>query len=122
MELVFEFHSTREFAGLTLHLARPPPSTEQAHNKSAAAGLLSCIVHFALDSGNYLGKSIRYVVVAANNQEQQQQQPIYNVTVDLKGRIGRFLQLQLDFAGSWLLLSEVTFHSREFIKFLIFHF
>lgn len=104
VELLFEFHSAREFTSLTLHLARAP-NNDAGVNKST--GLTACLVNFGLDSGtNYLGKSVRHVV-----QQETASEPIYNVTVDLKGRVARFLQLQLQFNSQWLLISEVTFQS-----------
>lgn len=110
VELVFEFHSARQLNSLTLHLARAPVASDSwSANKST--GLTSCLLNFGLDSsGNYLGKSIRYgqsELMAG----QHSSEPIYNVTIDLKGRLARFLQLQLQFNSQWLLISEVTFQS-----------
>lgn len=100
VELLFEFHSAREFTSLTLHLAR---------RAKEDIGLTEAIVNLALESGNYLGKSVRFT---SQPEQQQQQQPgVYNVTIDLKKRVGRFVQLQMDFTDQWLLLSEVSFES-----------
>ena len=113
VQLVFEFHSPREFTGLTLHLARAPTDTT-FNNKSSTAGLTACLVNFAIDSGNYLGKSVRCLGI----QQEQPDQAIYNVSVDLKHRVGRFLQIQLEFNSQWLLISEVTFQSGSCAGFL----
>lgn len=98
IELLFEFHTAREFTSLTLHTAR----------RAKEDRLTGVVVNFALESGNYLGKSIRVAPPAEQNPSSLGP---YNVTVDLKKRVGRFLQLRLDFTGQWLLLSEVTFQS-----------
>lgn len=99
VQLLFEFHSARKFTSLTLHLARAPVSDIKS------SGLTACLVNLAVDNGNYLGKTLRHLV-PDNNVE-----PIYNITVDLKGRIAKFLQLELQFNSRWLLVSEVTFQS-----------
>lgn len=104
VELLFAFHSAREFAGLTLHLARP--ARHQAAG-SVASELTACTVDFALDKDNYVGKSVRYPV------HQSTLSALYNVTVDLRRRAGRYLRVRLEFSGQWLLMSEITFHSRE---------
>ena len=100
MEILLEFHSAREFASVTLHAAR----------RARGDTVTAVVVNFALESGNYLGKSIRSAAAAATGQPSSDLGP-YNVTVDLKKRVGRFVQIQLDFTGEWLLLSEVAFQS-----------
>lgn len=107
VELVFAFHSPREFTGLTMHLARPARSIN-APGADGIDELKSCQVNFALEKENYIGKSVRF------SAPQSAERPtFYNVTVDLKKRVGRYLQVQLEFTGQWLLMSEVTFHSRK---------
>lgn len=114
VELVFEFHSARVLNSLTLHLARAPVDYYAA-SANQSKGLTACLVNFGLESGNYLGKSIRWTPPA---QQPETSEPIYNVTVDLKGRVARFLQIQLQFNSQWLLISEVTFQSgTEFSSF-----
>lgn len=94
LELVFEFHSAREFNEVSLHVGRQ--------------GLNQVTANFAVDKDNYLGKSIRMNATAGSSSS-----TIYNVTLDLKKRVGRFVRLQLDFNGPWLLLSEITFQSQS---------
>lgn len=98
VELIFEFHTAREFSQVSLHVGRPAATTQQST-------LNQVLVSFALDKGNYSGKMIRSNATTGNSN-------IYNVTVDLKKRVGRDVRLQLDFAGQWLLLSEITFQSQ----------
>jgi len=102
VELVFEFHTAREFSQVSLHVGRPAAAAAAATSQALSQVMAS----FALDKGNYSGKTIRTNVTASTNSN------IYNVTVDLKKRVGRFVRLQLDFAGPWLLLSEITFQSQ----------
>lgn len=113
VELVFEFHSARQLNSLTLHLARAPVGAGDSWSANKSTGLTSCLLNFGLDStsGNYLGKSIRYGQSELMAGQQHPLEPIYNVTIDLKGRLARFLQLQLQFNSQWLLISEVTFQS-----------
>jgi hypothetical protein len=119
VQLVFEFHTARQFTGLTLHLARPPASDSSApptanNNKTikSRGGLAGCLVHFAVHRANYLGKVVRAPIIPNTQQQQPQQQAaIYDVAVDLKGRVGRYLKLELEFDGQWLLMSEVSFQS-----------
>lgn len=111
VQLLFEFHSAREFNSLTLQLAK------RASNDNSSS-LTSAVINFALENGNYLGKSVRYAQIS----DGQQHLPAaaagpYNVTIDLKKRVGRFVQLQLDYTSQWLLLSEVTFQSGKFVCF-----
>jgi len=101
VELVFEFHTAREFSQVSLHVGRPAAAAA-----ATSQALSQVMASFALDKGNYSGKTIRTNVTASTNSN------IYNVTVDLKKRVGRFVRLQLDFAGPWLLLSEITFQSQ----------
>ena len=100
VELVFEFHTAREFSQVSLHVGRPAAAA------ATSQPLSQVMASFALDKGNYSVKTIRTNVTASTNSN------IYNVTVDLKKRVGRFVRLQLDFAGPWLLLSEITFQSQ----------
>ena len=106
VELFFEFHTPREFTSLTLHLARGVATSDSTNNNKTKRGLTGCLVNFAVTRGNHLGKVVRFV-----HDEEQETSSIYNVTVDLKRRIGRFLKLELQFNSQWLLMSEVTFQS-----------
>lgn len=110
VELFFEFHTPREFTSLTLHLARgvaTSDSTNNNNNNKTKKGLTGCLVNFAVTTGHYLGKVVRFV----HHEEQETTTSIYNVSVDLKRRIGRYLKLELEFNSQWLLMSEVTFQS-----------
>lgn len=109
VHLFFEFHSAREFTSVTLHLAKEPTSANaNATATATATGLTACLVHFALDKDNYnAGKAVRPSLDALTSAT------IQKVTIDLKRRVGRYLQLQLQFNSRWLLMSEVTFHSSE---------
>ena len=104
VQLLFEFHSAREFNSLTLQLAK------RASNDNSSS-LTSAVINFALENGNYLGKSVRSGQISDGHHLPG----LYNVTIDLKKRVGRFVQLQLDYTSQWLLLSEVTFQSGKFI-------
>jgi len=70
-------------------------------------GLNSCTVNFASEAPSaWTGKAIRMDVGGVGGVA-----PTYNVTIDLRRRVGRWLKVELEFNSTWLLLSEVTFNS-----------
>ncbi|KAI9553288.1 putative epithelial discoidin domain-containing receptor 1-like [Daphnia sinensis] len=108
VQLLFEFHSAREFTSVTLHLAKEPTTTTKNGNGNGTiTGLTACLVHFGLDKNNVSAKTVRPTLdVSAAS-------AIRSVTIDLKRRVGRYVQLQLEFNSRWLLMSEVTFQSSD---------
>ena len=74
-------------------------------------GLNSCTVNFASEgSSAWAGKAIRTDVGSVGGVG-----AVYNVTIDLRRRVGRWLNVELEFNSTWLLLSEVTFNSGKHI-------
>jgi len=101
LEILFEFHTARQFQSLTFYLGR----TRLAQSKNS--GLNSCTVNFASEgSSAWAGKAIRTDVGSVGGVG-----AVYNVTIDLRRRVGRWLNVELEFNSTWLLLSEVTFNS-----------
>lgn len=69
--------------------------------------LSQCTFNFATETDSFVAKPIRYVATP----QEKPDSVIYNVTVDLKKRVGRSVRINIEYLGKWLLISEITFES-----------
>jgi len=70
-------------------------------------------VEFSENGETFLGEGI----VHSTDEDAIFEDP-RNVTINLHRKVGRFVKISLFFASKWILLSEVTFQSRNFEKLL----
>lgn len=66
-------------------------------------------IWFSLDGERFQPNPIREDIVPDRSRESAR-----NVTVQLRGRSGKFVKIRLYFANKWILLSEIAFESGEF--------
>jgi len=109
LEILFEFLTGRQFQSLTLHLGRAP-------SQSKYSGVTSCTVNFAGEGPTvWTGKVIRMDPSTVHNVSGggggSVAMTTYNVTIDLRRRVGRWLKLDIEFNSTWLLLSEISIDS-----------
>ncbi|XP_071444959.1 discoidin domain-containing receptor 2-like [Hetaerina americana] len=98
LEITFEFDVTREFSTLHLHANNMYTRGVQVFSQA--------LVFFSLEGDRYQPSPLKF-----EPQQDRSSEAARNISVSLRGRVGRHIRLQLFFAARWILLSEVTFDS-----------
>lgn len=71
-------------------------------------------VWFSLDGERFQPIPIKEEIPADRTRESAR-----NVTVQLRGRSGKFVKIKLFFANKWILLSEIAFESGKFLFYFL---
>ncbi|XP_078042513.1 discoidin domain-containing receptor 2 isoform X2 [Augochlora pura] len=106
VQFLFEFQEIREFENCSIHVARLPELEVEMFSKLR--------IWFTTNDGDY-----------QTNPDISETNPIdandaiatvLSTSIPLRSKTGKFVKLELDFAGKWLLLSEITFHTVSIIE------
>ncbi|XP_076169898.1 discoidin domain-containing receptor 2-like [Ptiloglossa arizonensis] len=106
VQLTFEFQELREFENCSIHVARSP--------KLEIETFSTLRVWFSTDGENY--QTDPEILETTSIDASSTTNDAISTSIALQSRIGRFVKLELNFGGKWLLLSEITFHTVSGIK------
>ncbi|XP_033332108.2 discoidin domain-containing receptor 2 isoform X1 [Megalopta genalis] len=106
VQFLFEFQELREFENCSIHVARLPELEVEMFSRLR--------IWFSTDGDDYqtnpdISETIPIDVNDAIS-------TVLSTSIPLRSKTGRFVKLELDFAGKWLLLSEITFHTVSIIE------
>ncbi|KAL3275362.1 hypothetical protein HHI36_020129, partial [Cryptolaemus montrouzieri] len=103
VDLLFAFDQLRNFSSVNLY-------TNNFFSKGVQVFSKAKLI-FSVGGLFYNGPTLSFSYMPDNVLENAR-----NVSINLKGRIGRFIKMRLFFADRWIMLSEVTFESGKFIS------
>lgn len=98
VDITLQFVNIREFSAVHLHANNMFTRGVQIFTRVE--------IWFSLDGERFQPNPIREDIVPDRSRESAR-----NVTVQLRGRSGKFVKIRLYFANKWILLSEIAFES-----------
>ncbi|CAG9558828.1 unnamed protein product [Danaus chrysippus] len=96
--MIFEFDKVREFSAVHLYCNNKFMRDVQVFSEA--------IISFSIGGRQFQPEPVRFTTIENNIFESAR-----NVTIKLHHRIGRWVRIELRFAATWILISEVVFDS-----------
>ncbi|XP_075229371.1 discoidin domain-containing receptor 2-like isoform X2 [Lycorma delicatula] len=100
IELIFEFDTIRNFSAVSIFANNWFQKNVQVFSKAK--------IQFSIGGKLYRGRTVSY-----NYMPDMALENARNVTINLHYNLARFVKLELFFASTWIMLSEVTFFSES---------
>ncbi|XP_076650199.1 discoidin domain-containing receptor 2-like isoform X2 [Halictus rubicundus] len=101
VQFLFEFQETREFENCSIHVARLPELEVEMFSRLQ--------VWFSTNGDDYQTNPDISETIPIDGSDSGS--TVFTTSIPLRSKIGRFVKLEVSFAGKWLLLSEITFHT-----------
>ena len=98
VEMIFEFDSVRTFVLASFHVNNM--FSKRAHAFRAVT------LHFSVGGSNYQDDFVEYT-----NRRDTQNEQARTISINIAGRVGRFVKVKMYLDAMWLMVSEVRFES-----------